>query len=256
MQTREYSALNKTAGASILAYPCTLTNMDGFLFSGTAPLYLQIFDKASAPATNDVPIKSLLITTSGPFPLVSIFQSLGPVYFALGLAVGISSTRDAYTAATATYSVFGEVEDSLQSTDSISGLSTAGDTTSHVDALAPWADGDNNNQTRLFRLDIGNVSAGDRWIMLFPYKTGAGYPVNAADHPLLQWKLSAGATRTLYFGPNGYRPFGTSLDPNNNHAPVNYYGCSIWCSSTATTLNNTAVGDMTCKAYFKVTSGA
>lgn len=251
MQLRPFSALTQTASASIYAYPCTLTNMDGTLVVGTAPLFFQLFDKASAPVANDVPIAVYEITSSGPFPLASVFQSLGPIPFALGLAVGISTDNYKYTAAAATYSVLGEIEESQQSTDGISGLTTIGDITTHIDSLSVWQSGDSNGtKNKLFRLKISNVSAGDRWVMLFGNPTAAVEYPRDGHSPIMQWKLAASEAKTLYFGSDGLKPYQIAVTATAP-APTAYYGCALIMSSTAGRLTTVVATDMTCQAQFK-----
>src|SRR5882672_349082 len=123
MQLRTFDLYAKTAAQSVYTYPCTLVDFDGNLTSGAAGSYLQFHDKATAATVGNVPLKSFYIPSAGPTPLASIFQALGPVEFKLGLSIGISSTAATYTAQTATFDIFGEIEESAQLTDSISGLS-------------------------------------------------------------------------------------------------------------------------------------
>lgn len=234
MALREYSAFNKSAGASILAYGCNLTNMDGTLLTGTAPLYFQIHDKATAPVLNDVPIKSYEITSSGPFPLASVFQTMGTIPLANGLAVGISSTANTYTAATATYSVFGEVEEGTQDIDSITGLSIVGDTITHVDNLLILNTADAG---RLFKVTAEATTASARWLQLHQ----SNNPQNG-DVPLITVPLSNTAFVTRYFGKSGFR------QPSGSNRAIYFQ-----CSSTAATLTQTVGSDMVCKVWASAT---
>lgn len=252
---REFKALTQSAGASLFAYPCELTNMDGTLFSNVTavPLYFQIFDKASAPVANDIPIKSFVILTGGPFPLVSVFQNMGPVEFALGFAVGISSAHEKYTAATAVYDVFGEIIEGFQQTDGVAGLSAIGDTTTHVDSLAVWADGDNSNLDRLMRIYVSNLSGAIRYLMLFSSKTGSAHP-NNGDYPIRQWKLGIGVTTNLYFGRSGLIPTQTFMtDDGSAPAKIPQYGCALICSSTTGVLLATGDSSLILKAWYSTT---
>lgn len=230
MALREYSAFNKSAGASILAYACNLTNMDGTLLTGTAPLYFQIHDKASAPASNDVPIKSYEITSSGPFPLASVFQTMGTIPLANGLAVGISTVPNSYTAATATYSVFGEVEEGTQQTDSISGLTTTTATDTAIGVCSAGA------PLRLFSLTIVNHEGATVYPLVYRILTA---PNDAPSGTVRYGGTSAnfwlkpianGATGTYYFGPEGL------LIPANGTTE----GGGIWLSLTAPTFTASA----------------
>jgi len=246
---REFKALTQSAGASLFAYSCELTNMDGTLFSNVTavPLYFQIFDKASAPVANDIPIKSFAILAGGPFPLVSVFQNMGPIEFALGFAVGISSAHEKYTAATAVYDVFGEIIEGYQSTDSVPGLTTTGDLTTPTTGNVFWTDGDSSNNKRLYRVRAKNLSAGTRYLQLFAADPGSVHPTNG-DIPISQWIIAAGVTIALYF--HGLRPrqFFTSLGV--------IYGCSLALSSTPGVLTVVVANDLALEAQFKVDSSS
>lgn len=242
---RNIQALTKSAGASILAYPCNLFNLDGVLVTGTGPLFLQLFDKASAPVANDVPVECYEVTTTGPFPLASIWQAKWPIPFTLGLAVGISSVDFKYTAATATYSVSGQIEEGHQSTDAVVGLSIVGDTSTFVISQVAWNDGDANNSNALFRLRVSNNNAATRYIMLFGHpSSGGGYPANG-DQPFMSWTLAGLASMTKYFG-SGIRPYQVKQTTN-----ISYYGCIIVCSTTPTILTATLSTDITCEMQYK-----
>jgi len=194
---RPFSFYTQSASKSIVAYGCNLVDMNGTLVTGTAPLYFQLFDKASAAVANDVPIASYLISSSGPFPLASIFQTLGPITFTLGLAVGISSTDQKYTAATAAYDVWGDIEEGLQSTDSISGLTVVTDT--GVSTSNIWSAGATAN--RLFFITITNSESVTVYPMLF---NNGSY--TDGSHPLITFdSIAVGATKTFYFGSDGLR---------------------------------------------------
>jgi len=254
-QLRQFSAFSKTAGFSIFAYPCNLTNTDGTYVSGVANQYFQIFDKASAPIANDVPIASFLITAAGPFPLASLFMELGPITLSLGLAVGISTVDFKYTAATATYSVFGEIEEGLQSTDAIPGLTTTGDLTTGIQSQQLWLDGDNSNSTRLFRLRAKNLAGSDRYIMVMSIDQGGIHPING-DAPFLQYKVATGVTITEYYGATGVRPaqFYNALVGSTPYTNRDYFGCIIVVSSTPGILTIAGATDMACESQFKVVS--
>lgn len=63
--------------------------------------YLQIFNKASAPALNDVPIHSWLMPTGTQILIGSDFFGSNGAYCSTGVAVGVSTTNATFTAATA-----------------------------------------------------------------------------------------------------------------------------------------------------------
>lgn len=236
MSLRNFSALTKTAGASIYAYACNLTNMDGTLVVGTAPLWLQIFDKASAPIANDIPVESYEIISSGPFPLASVFQSLAPITLATGFAVGISSVDQKYTAATATYSVLGQIEEGDQHIDGISGMGTT--TNSTVNEQSNWTKA--QGPKRLFALTIINGEAVSIYPMLF---NADSTPTNGTVSNIPLVAIAAGATKSYYFGADGL------IDP------VLYgtgKGNFVALSSTSGTLTEVTGSLCTITAKFKV----
>lgn len=64
--------------------------------------YLQVFNKASAPAGGDVPIHSWPITASGGSLLIGTdFFGVNGAAATLGIAIGVSTTNATFTAATA-----------------------------------------------------------------------------------------------------------------------------------------------------------
>lgn len=236
MSLRNFSALSKSAGASIYGYACNLTNMDGTLVTGTAPLYLQIHDKATAPVADDVPIESYEILTSGPFPLASVFQSLSPIVLANGLAVGISTVNQKYTAATATYSVLGQIEEGQQSIDGISGLTLVGPVT-FASASAIWTRA--SGPKRLFSLSVVNGAGAILYPMLFEVDVT---PVDGAIPTQELPAIASGATKNYYFGLEGYKDqnlFGLSK------------GCYLVLSSTGKVLTTDLVASNTITAYYK-----
>lgn len=84
----------KNAPALVKAVYATNTN--------AAVRYLQIFNKATAPVSSDVPVFSFYLpATSGVVEIGSEFFSENGFYLSTGLAIGISTVRGSYTAATA-----------------------------------------------------------------------------------------------------------------------------------------------------------
>jgi hypothetical protein len=68
--------------------------------ANAAARWLQVFDKATAPATNDVPVYSFLIPIGGAVDISRFFSDKG-VNCLLGIAFGISTAPGTYQAATA-----------------------------------------------------------------------------------------------------------------------------------------------------------
>ena len=199
MLLRTFTLLNKsTASAAqlVYGYPCNLIDFDGNLIAFTGACYLQFIDKATAATTGDVPIKSFFIPAgAAPTNLASIFQTMGPISFSLGLNIGISSTEATFTPGTGTFDIFGEIEEGAQQTDYISGLSTL--TISSDVSLTLYSA---SVKKRVFSITITNSEGVTVYPMIFsPSSSGDGqYP-----RVTLQ-SLANGATRTYYFGDDGY----------------------------------------------------
>lgn len=201
---RTFTLLNKTAAQSVYTYPCNLVDFDGNLIAGAAGLFLQFHDKATAASAGNVPVKSFVIANAAVTPLASIFQAMGPVSFANGLSIGISSTEATYTAATATFDFFGEIEEGTQAADSISGLTSttaSGDTQATIYAA--------NSPKAVYSISITNGEGVPVWPMFFnpvaaldglrPYRQLPGNYTNGVDVG-----IADGATKVYYFGDGGY----------------------------------------------------
>lgn len=192
---RTFSLYAKTAAQSVFAYPCNLVDFDGNLIAGAAGSFLQFHDKATAASAGNVPIKSFYLASAGPTPLPSIFQALGPVSFVNGLSIGISSSEATYTAQTATFDIFGEIEEGTQSTDSLTGL-----TSGSGDYSLGSFEISTSSPTALKRLVSLTVVAAD----------GDCYPVihtsilGNGQKPAIQLPFQTnGTTVTYYFGTMG-----------------------------------------------------
>lgn len=97
--------LSSSVAISVKATPGNLFSVSATNINA-AIRYLQVFNKASAPATNDVPVfewpipigsTTIQTTTQG-----RDFFGQGGYYFTAGIAVGISTSGTNYQAATAT----------------------------------------------------------------------------------------------------------------------------------------------------------
>ncbi len=215
---RTFQKYAQTAGVNVFPYPCNLVDFDGNLTTGVAGLFLQFHDKATAPSAADVPLKSFLIVNAGPTPLASIFQALGPITFKLGLSFGISSTDATYTAATATYDVEGEIEEGLESSDAIPGLTVS--TVFSGDDQANIIDGSNATlrNTRLFRVDLTNNESATRYFVFMGISTGAPGSLNP-NTPALPFQFviqvpNDNVAHSYYFGSSGYRVHGLKQSTN------------------------------------------
>lgn len=71
-----------------------------FTNRSAAVVYIQFHNKATAPATNDVPLLSYEVPANGGTMILdSAFFFYGFEYFSAGIGLGISSTPKVYTAA-------------------------------------------------------------------------------------------------------------------------------------------------------------
>lgn len=97
--------LSSSIAISVKATPGNLLSVSATNINA-AVRYLQIFNKASAPATNDVPIFCFPIpigsTTIQMTNIGRDFFGAGGYYFSTGIAIGISTSGTNYQAATAT----------------------------------------------------------------------------------------------------------------------------------------------------------
>jgi hypothetical protein len=221
---RTFSLYAKTAAQSVFPYSCGLVDFDGNLISGAAGSFLQFHDKATAASAGNVPIKSFYIPSAGPTPLASIFQLMGPITFKLGLSIGISSTEATYTAQTATFDIFGEIEEGYQLTDSIDGLTTL--TNSSDSSISLFNAG---SPKRLYSTTIANGEG----IVVFPMLLQGPRVVNILD------PIAIGATQSYYFGKDGYT------------FPDNTVAASVALSSTSPNYTDSGVLGSTFTAKLK-----
>jgi len=194
MPLRTITLLGKTAAQAVEGFPCNLVDFDGNLISGAAGLYLQFHDKATAATVGNVPIKSFYISSAGPTPLPSIFQLLGPVTFVNGLSIGFSTTETTYTAATATFDFFVDIEENTAAVEAVSGLTT----------LTPGGGNDLTLQTggspkRVFSLTIVNGEG----VIVYPMLINSNSEVDGTIPYIQLSSIAIGVTKTYYFGING-----------------------------------------------------
>ena len=102
----QYNAIGTTAGANI-------KNATGVIYSlscinlNAASRYVLLFNKATAPAANDVPVESFVVYPSGGQLLLGQdYFSLNGLDLSSGISWGISTTPTLYTAATAADTIF------------------------------------------------------------------------------------------------------------------------------------------------------
>lgn len=166
MQLQAFASYDLSASKLVNSFPCSLVNCDGN-YAGGGGEYFQIFDKATAPVANDIPIKSYSLAGAGPLP--SIFGELTPLNLTRGLGFGISSVNEKYTASASAYDVFGDIEATdLQPLINPAGtagvnFTVVGDLTSNVQTITAWTSAIH----RLVQIDIITPTGGPWYLMIF-----------------------------------------------------------------------------------------
>jgi hypothetical protein len=90
-----------TVSGVIKAFPGRVFSAYGYNHNGTIR-YLQLFNKATGPASNDVPlIEFTLPATDSEKAVGDDLFTVEGVAFTVGIAFGVSTARGSYTAATA-----------------------------------------------------------------------------------------------------------------------------------------------------------
>lgn len=101
------SSPGTVAGAFCAAGPVALVSIDASSQHQTDERWLQIFDKAAAPVTGDVPLVAYPVAAGVPGASGRIYREFavgsesGGLLLTNGLAWGISTTKSTYTPATA-----------------------------------------------------------------------------------------------------------------------------------------------------------
>lgn len=230
--TAVYGATNIVAST----VACKLVRVRAYL-SGSTDKWLQIHDAIALPANTAVP-KSSYQMLGGLDKFVDFGQI--PMELVNGLVIVISDTEATLTTSATTGDFLIELEaGELYPTGLPSGVSTIGDTSTGVDSLQVWSTG--TGPKKLFRVQYTNKEAVVSYLMLFGFSGPS-----TGMFPIMQWKVLTNVTIILYFGPDGISPIqqlSTDL--------LYYQGCSLFQSSTPTTL--TATGDTVSfmKAWYK-----
>lgn len=95
----------ETAGYQLLTNPGTIYRIDGFCTGSNT--FLQLFDKASAPSANAVPLKSLQLFGGDGFSYTFLKEDM--VSFVNGLYIAISTSEVNYVADTSGTKVSGDI---------------------------------------------------------------------------------------------------------------------------------------------------
>lgn len=187
----------QTSSKNIAAFACKLVDFTAN-YGGTGGDWFQIFDKATAAVTDDVPIQSYkLDSTSANTIAFSMFQELAPLPMANGLSFGLSTLAQKYAASASTYDVMGDIEEYEQK---VLGLTTV--TNAAATGITAWAE--SAGPKMLYYLSVAGVFVPTSYIQMFPTDT-----VTASQVPIQQWRLKdiGGTTRptpfVLQFGDGG-----------------------------------------------------
>lgn len=213
--------LNKTAPTLVYDHAVQLAQLDG---NAAAAGYLLLFNQATAPVANDVPVAVIQITAAGPF---QSFSPESPQTFTIGLGIAMSSTANLLTVAATSHSYWGSVEDWH-----FNPADEAGVTVTDVNYPSPatgvlqtfWSN-PNSAQARLVHAKAVNAIAAIRYLMLF----ATANPADGAV-PITVWPIAASATKHLHFGSDGQDVFFYTV------AGTKQSGCTLVWSTTATTL--------------------
>lgn len=260
MQFRKFAAYDKTAAQSLFTVPCTLIKLDGN-YTGSGGEYLQIFDKATAAAANDVPIASFVLSGAGPLP--SIFETMGAVSMLNGLSIGISTVNEKYTASASSYDIFGGIalmelpvtETAVGPTDVFS--------TGLLDVWDATLAGGIPKLSRIVYTN-GAPAATKRWLVVYAATASDTDSTPLLILPMFKSTFDSAGTETvvnistanLSFG-GGYSPFGRASDVGGNLAQCR--GCFLLLTDTANpaahtgSLNNVTTDHTTITAYYKFT---
>lgn len=238
MELLNFHLYDKSAAQLVVSGPCHLVELDGN-YAGSGNEYLQIFDKATAPVANDVPIMSFALTAAGPLP--SIFAVIGTLYFVNGFGVGISTTNEKYTASASAFDVFGATE--LTDIPALTGTTavTQGTATDIYTVFNEAGAGAPEGPKNLVSAVAVNGEGATRYVFLYADATLA---TTEGSKPILQWKMLTGTTLKLWFGVTGTNFF--SLDSSH----VLHVGCFFVVSTTPTVLTTSSDSGFTFDASY------
>lgn len=237
-QQRSYKSYANVAPYAPFDGPCFLTSIDGY---SAGAGWLQIFDKSAALVNGDIPLKSINLADAGPMP--SLLYSGGPVTILNKLQIAFSSTDATYTAANTAFDIWGEVEEFAGYSTVVNQNGLLNVSNAAVTELQIWAEA--AGPLKLFRLVITNGGATTLYAQLF-----ASDVIDGNYIPITQWKIIAGATVDLNFGPTGYSPL--SVDAASGLSPGTLrQGCSIGMSSTPGYYTLPVAAESTITGYYK-----
>lgn len=239
----------QTAGYQVLMNAANVFRLDGYCTGANS--FLQLHDAKAAPATNDVPKKSLQVFGNDGFTYV--LNGKDEVEFANGIYLALSSDETKYVADVSGTKVSGDME--MDDSQAYSGFTrtVVGDNTTAVASLQVWAD--TNSPTKaLQRLELtNNNAAAVVFCVVARNAATAGAKVlwNSGS-------VAAAASVDEVFGTNGLTPF------EKTSAGVVWQGCFV-CAVLASVVTSAGSGipggglpvaiattDFTIRATYKV----
>jgi hypothetical protein len=235
-----------TAGYQLSTQPGVLRRIDGYC-NGAAGTntWLQIFDAAAAPATNDVPKKSLMLAEANGYSYA--FLGDDEVEFSTALYVALSKDPTKYVAVTDGATTTGDV--TIDDLSILSGTTKVGPTDlSSGDPAAGlqtvW-DASAGNKV-LVQVNFVNAAAAGtkQWLVIMAATTGFGAAVVKEAFPLYTTAAGNGqgaatikSTLALKFGKDGYSIVAIL-------GATTYAGCCLGVTTTADPVGK-VVGDLT-----------
>lgn len=223
-----------TSGYQVTTQPCTLYRLDGYCngVAGTNT-WVQLFDAAAAPATNDIPKKSLMLSESNGYSYTFLKEDMVTYSTALYLALSKDSTK--YVAVTDGATTTGDV--TIEDFSIIIGGTKVGPTDLSAGDPAPglqtvW-DASAGNKV-LLQTDFVNAAAAGtkQWLVIIASTTGFSSTVVKEVIPLFTTPTSGGSgvatnlsTLSLKFGKDGY-------NIQSIVGATSYIGCVIGITTT------------------------
>lgn len=209
--------------ASLVAtqYSAMVRKAEGYLTGTDGTNYwLQLHNKLSAPATDDVPIRSVQIFPNNGFTFSWEGTELG---FSVGVIAIISITKAAYTAVAGAETM--ELQLDMETTFP-QGTSLAGNLTSNRGTLQVWSEatGIAGTANMLYALWIQNNSGANAWVLVYAEDSATN------NVPILVIPIGLASTfNFLTFGDGGKLILG-----NPDLAGNNARGCTIRLSGVGT----------------------
>ncbi len=232
----------QTAGYQLLNNAATLYRIDGYC-TGSANSFLQLHDSLAAPATNAIPIKSLLVVSSNGYSYTFLKEDMAS--FLNGVYIALSTNETKYVADASGTKVSGDItlEDITNlNADTATAATDLSGTTAGI--LNIWPANNEHHNLVAVRLGVNGAPASTRtWLVIGCQNTDDGFGTFNATIFIPLYTEANGvvtnlANKLFYFGSSGI-----NLDANiivgGGVSPC--YGCGVYVTSDA----NPARGGLT-----------